>query len=228
MAPFTQQAVAPHVDSLALSSFLGLPSLAYELARSPTDSPPFLPGILTCAALFTFLVLLPLTLKPASPTTLPPPVLPESGSFVHLSSWPLVSRAPPSCLGISTSAHTSGTLKHRLISLCFFTQYFMPRVLFPLSFHLPPFILFPPVEISTWLYLLSNGFRPLGPFQPRGPSSSAPPPGRKQDGVLGEACGIWDLRPLPERRTGRLLPHPQLSWVSEWPLQTPVAQSYDS
>lgn len=46
MAPFTQQAVAPHVDSLALSSFLGLPSLAYGLARSPTDSPPFLPGIL--------------------------------------------------------------------------------------------------------------------------------------------------------------------------------------
>lgn len=29
--------------------------------------------------------------------------------------------------------------------------------------------------------------------------------------LLGEACGIWDLGPLPGRRTGRLLSSPQLS-----------------
>lgn len=29
--------------------------------------------------------------------------------------------------------------------------------------------------------------------------------------LLGEAFGIWDLRPLPEKRPGRLLPDPQLS-----------------
>lgn len=158
----------------------------------------------------------------------PPPALPESGSFVHLSSWPLVSRSPPSFLGISTSAHTSGTLKHRVVFFIFLYAIIHDRESsFLFRFTLPPFIFFPPLEISTWLYLLSNGFRPLGPFQTRGPSSSAPPPGRKQDGVLGEACGIWDLRPLPESGTGRLLPDPQLSWVAEWPLQTPVAHSCD-
>lgn len=130
----------------------------------------------------------------------PSPVLPESGSFVYLSYWPLVSRSPPSFLGVSTSAHTSGTLKTPgnffIFLYAIVHDHESP---FHFCFTLPPFILFPPVEISTWLYLLSNGFLPLGPFQTRWPSSSAPPPGRKQDGVLGEACGIWDLRPLPER-----------------------------
>lgn len=41
MAPFSQQGVTPLVDSLVLSSFLGLPSLAYRLAGSPNDSLPF-------------------------------------------------------------------------------------------------------------------------------------------------------------------------------------------
>lgn len=44
--PFPQQAVAPPVDSLAFSSFLGLLSLASGLAGSSDDSLTCLPGIL--------------------------------------------------------------------------------------------------------------------------------------------------------------------------------------
>lgn len=118
MAPFTQQAVAPRVDSLALSSFLGLPSLAYVRARSPAfpsrDS--YLSGLVHLSNTFAPHPETSLTHHPS------PPALPESGSFVYLSYLPLVSRSPPSFRGISTSAHTSGTLKHRVISLYFFMQ----------------------------------------------------------------------------------------------------------
>lgn len=44
--------------------------------------------------------------------------------------------------------------------------------------------------------------------------------------LLGEACGIWDLSPVPERRLGRPLPSPQLAG-RRLALQTLVVRSCD-
>ena len=82
----------------------------------------------------------------------------------------------------------------------------------PAAFH----FFYPPLEITTWLYLLSNGFLPVGPFQTPGPPSRPLLLAGSKMELLGEACGIWDLPPLPGGNAGSLLPSAQLSWVAEW------------
>ncbi|MEJ1288554.1 hypothetical protein NN561_019585 [Cricetulus griseus] len=59
------------------------------------------------------------------------------------------------------------------------------------------------------LYLLSNAFLALGPFQILGVCGAPPLPfllaGSKME-LLREACGIWNLQPLPEGSLGRPFP----------------------
>lgn len=86
---------------------------------------------------------------------------------------------------------------------------------------------FCPVEMATGIYLLSDGSFSPGPFRLYG----GPPlwplllAGSKME-LLGEACGIWDLSPVPERRLGRPLPSPQLAG-RRLALQTLVVRSCD-
>lgn len=122
----------------------------------------------------------------------------------------------------STSAHTSGTHKRRVTSLCnnSWAPIPFPLSLNPAAFHSRP--------LPQLLWRFPPGFTcchtassPWGLSRPRGPPWPLLLTGSKME-LPGEACGIWDLRPLPEERTGRLLPKPQLSWMAKW-LRRPLS-----
>lgn len=135
--------------------------------------------------MLTYLILLPLSPRPAllnsSPRVWPfcPLVLPAT----RLS--------PPPFLGISTCAH----LRHSQTRLFLYAVIHDHEILLP--FRLTSFY------SLLWIpdYLLSNGFLLLGPFQIQGPSSLAPPPGRKQDGAAGR--GLRNLGSAAPAGAGR-------------------------
>lgn len=100
---------------------------------------------------------------------------------------------------------------------------------FPSPFTLRPFVLFPPAAISTCVYLLSKRFLPPGAFPDsgallRGPLLLA---GSKME-LLGEACGIWDLRAPAGERGGWGVPSPAGNFAGGGvTLQTPAIHSCD-
>ena len=118
----------------------------------------------------------------------------------------------------STSAHTSGAQKRRVTSLCSSSW---PRIPFSLSRN-PAALHSRPHPQLQLLWRFPPGFTCCHTASsPWGLSRlGGPPPrpllltGSKME-LPGEACGIWDLRPLPEKRTGVSSPsHNFPRWLS--------------